>query len=101
MNPSDQDPMVPAGMSAERAQEVRDFVDKISSASHELDLDDGSHEALREHITKIEEQLGADAPHHSVVDDAIEAMERLLGSSNTQKAAELLKEAGRFLTGVG
>jgi len=88
-------------MSPERAEEVRDFVEKISGSTHELELDDGSHEELRDHLAKVAEQLGAEAPHHTIVDDAIAAIERLLASSQTQKAAELLKEAGRFLTGVG
>ncbi len=98
---SNEDPVVPAGMSPERAQEVRAFVDKISTAAPELELDDGTHEELQGHIEKIQEQLGAGDPHHSIVDEALEAMERLIGASNTQKATELLKEVGRFLTGVG
>lgn len=101
MASEDHDPIVPSGMSPERAQEVRDFVDKISGSAHELELDEGSHQELRDHIEKVAQQLGADDPHHTIVDEAMEALHRLLASSQTQKAAELLKEAGRFLTGVG
>lgn len=101
MASEESDPIVPAGMSPERAQEVRDFVDKISGSADELELDESSHQELRQHLEKVAEQLGAEEPHHSIVDDAIAAMHRLLASSETQKATELLKEAGRFLTGVG
>lgn len=101
MSSEESDPIVPAGMSPERAQEVRDFVDKISGSADELQLDEGSQKELRSHLERVAEQLGADDPHHTIVDEAIEAMHRLLASSETQKATELLKEAGRFLTGVG
>ncbi len=94
------DPIVPAGMTPERAKEVRDFVAKLSGSVHELELDEGSHEELRGHIEKVEAQLGGEE-HHTMIDDAILAVQRLLASSETQKATELLKEAGRFLTGVG
>lgn len=101
MASSDQDPTVPQGMTPERARSVREFVDKLSDNVHELELDDGSHEELRAHISKVAEQLGSEAPLHPIVDDALAAMHRLLASSTTQKATELLREAGRFLTGVG
>ncbi len=101
MNPLDQEPVVPTGMTPERAQEVRAFVDKISQSAHELELDDEAHGELREHISQVENQLGAEDPHHPLVEEALSAMHRLLASSSTQKATELIQEAGRFLTGVG
>ena len=101
MTSTDQEPIVPAGMTEERARQVREFVEKISQSVDDLELDDGSHEELRGHISQVEDQLKAEEPHHSMVDEALLAMQRLLASSSTQKAAELIQEAGRFLTGVG
>jgi hypothetical protein len=80
---------------------VKDFVGRVSENIHELELDEGSQEQLKLHISKVEAELASTAPKHSMVDEALEAMHRLLGSSTTQKATELLAEAGRFLTGVG
>jgi len=92
-------------MSSERAQSVLEFVDKLSDNMHDLELDDGQHGELNDHIHQVRQRLRSDESEQSlvddIVDDALVAMHRLLSSSTTQKATELLQEAGRFLTGQG
>lgn len=85
----------------EDAEGVRDFLGRVSENLHELELDERSKEELKLHISTLEAQLASTVPKHSLVDEALEAMHRLLSSSTTQRATELLAEAGRFLTGVG
>jgi hypothetical protein len=85
-----------------RAQEVRDFVEKLTNERlHLSDLDEDTHQALEAHIAAVKGQLESEAPESGLIDEALDAVHRLLGSSTTQKATELLQEAGRFLTGVG
>jgi len=96
----DDDTAGPKG--AARAKDVREFVERLTNDRHHLhDLDDGSHEELQVHIAAVKSQLDSEAPEHGLVDEALDAVHRLLSSSTTQKAGELLREAGRFLTGVG
>lgn len=87
--------------SAERVEEVKILAGKLAEKLHELELDDAAREELRAHIDAVELQLTADEPDHSIVDEGLAAMHRVLESSTARRATELLAEVGRFLTGVG
>jgi hypothetical protein len=109
MKPPQENPPSPPGMESERTQSVLDFVDKLSDNIHQLELDEERHGELNNHIHNVRERLSSPPGHtvfeqsvvDDIVDDALVAMHRVLSSSTTQKATELLQEAGRFLTGVG
>jgi hypothetical protein len=98
---SDQPKTPSIAPTSERAEEVKSLTGKLTENLHELELDEATSEELRGHIETVEAQLSSEEPDHSIVDDALEAMHRLLESSTAQRAGELLAEVGRFLTGVG
>lgn len=102
MTAADDKPTTPSfPPSAERVQEVKTLAEKLAEKLHELELDDAAREELKAHIAAVQVQLTAAEPDHSIVDEALAAMHRLLESSTARKATELLAEVGRFLTGVG
>src|SRR5688572_25058614 len=98
----DQDPEPTLGSpSGAPPRDVQEFVGKVSDNIDELELDEAASGELHGHIKTVREQLTSEAPEHTLIDEALDAMRRVLSSSDTQRAAELLAEAGRFLTGVG
>jgi hypothetical protein len=80
---------------------MHEFVGKVADNMHELELDDAESGRLHQHLQVVREQLSSEAPEHSLIDEALEELRSVLSSSTTQRATELLAEAGRFLTGVG
>src|SRR5690606_6634422 len=88
-------------MTSEHPDVLKDFADKVSATLGDLGLNEGTSQELKSHIEVVQTELRSEEPDHSLVEDALAAMHRVLESSTTRKAAELLAEAGRFLTGVG
>lgn len=99
--PSDKPKSPSLAPTSERAEEVKSLTGKLAENLHALELDGAASEELKGHIETVQAQLSLEEPDHSSVDDALAAMHRLLESSTAQRAAELLAEVGRFLTGVG
>lgn len=84
-----------------RVEEVKSLAEKLAEKLHELELDDAAREELKTHIAAVQLQLTREEPDHSLVDETLAAMHRVLESSTARKATDLLAEVGRFLTGVG
>lgn len=103
MASSDEKPASPSErrFTSEPPHVLKEFADKVSATLGDLGLNEGTSQELKSHIEVVHAELDSDEPDHTLIDDALAAMHRVLESSTTRKAAELLAEAGRFLTGVG